>query len=485
MPKEIVQGRYGSLPFNEAIAFFRTKLNIPTERWADVWREGHNSGFMVAGALKDDLLNDFRKAVDSAIAEGKSIGWFKKEFNNIVAKHGWQHNGKSNWRAKVIYDTNMRQSYNAGRYEQLQHFDYWEYQHGDSFSPRAMHLSWHGTLLPKEHEWWQQHFPQNGWGCKCKVRGRTGKQLARQGKTVNLPPKTDIKEWTDKVTGEVWEIPKGIDPGFDYVPKKSANKQKQKKISIEKAKSFEPPERIVPTAFSTVKNVNVHSLNSVLDKLKQTDAKPQIEALGQFLAKHQTKTLFVKKNEMARGKSSYAISEQVASYLGFKGVSRYSVLARYTVRKKDKPEGFTSQSFDNVTVKVKNSHNLTKINSEKMLAELKVIIKEGAAGTGKHKFRDGISRWFGFAEAGGGFASNESRFLTWLHEIGHQVHYKTNLLPQPTTDYLTKYSDLNDKEWFAEHFIAYILDRKQLEISWPDIAVWFDDAMKLAIGNDT
>ena len=28
--------RYGSLPFEEAIAFFRQKLNMPSERWADV-----------------------------------------------------------------------------------------------------------------------------------------------------------------------------------------------------------------------------------------------------------------------------------------------------------------------------------------------------------------------------------------------------------------------------------------------------------------
>ena len=76
--------RYGSLPFIEAITFFKGKLNVPTERWNDVWQAGHNNAFMVAGAMKDDLLNDFRKAVDMAIAEGKSLTWFKKEFKNMV-----------------------------------------------------------------------------------------------------------------------------------------------------------------------------------------------------------------------------------------------------------------------------------------------------------------------------------------------------------------------------------------------------------------
>jgi len=476
--------RYGSLPFKEAISFFENKLNIPTDRWADIWRDGHNSGFMVAGALKNDLLNDFRKAVDSAISEGKSIGWFKKEFKTIVAKHGWSHTGEANWRAKVIYDTNMRQSYNAGRYEQLQHFDFWEYQHGDSLHPRPMHLSWHGTVLPKEHGFWQTHFPQNGWGCKCKVRGRTAKQLERQGKKVKLPPKGEMTEWTDKATGEVHKIPKGIDPGFDYAPKKTAIKQQQKKLSVDKSTPFEPPTRIAPSAFSTVKGVDIHSLNEVLTQLADTSAKPQIEGLRQFLTKNQIKTLFVKNNEMARGKSAWAIREQIATYLNYQGVNRAGVLGRYTLAKKNKPEGFTSESYDNVTVKVKSSHNLAKIDIKQMLKELDDIIQQGAKGTGKHKFPDGDHRWFGFLEAGGGFDSNASRFLTWLHEVGHQVHYKAGRIAKPTDKYLTKYANakrrdgsFSDEEWFAEHFVAYILRREELNKVWPDIVSWFDNIL--------
>ena len=173
---------------------------------------------MVAGALKDNLLNDFRQAVDLAIAEGKSLTWFKREFKHIVNRHGWDYTGSADWRSDIIYQTNMRQSYNAGRYEQLQHFDYWEYQHGDSITPRPHHLSWHGTVLPKDHKWWQTHMPQNGWGCKCKVRGRSKQALDRMGKDVTPAPKTETYEWIDKATGETHKIPKGIDPGFDYVP---------------------------------------------------------------------------------------------------------------------------------------------------------------------------------------------------------------------------------------------------------------------------
>jgi len=231
---------YGSLPFSEAIEYFRDKLNVPSERWADLWQSAHDSAFTIAGAMKDDLLNDFRKSVDEAIKDGKSITWFQQEFKKIVARHGWSHTGNAAWRSKVIYDTNVRQSYNAGRFEQLQRYDYWLYKHGDSRQPRELHLKWNGTLLPKDDPWWQTHFPSNGWGCKCKVFGRTQAQIDRKNLTVNQAPNDGTFEFIDKVTGEIHQVPKGIDPGFDYAPQKSEIKKRRNKIAEQKAKPYTP-----------------------------------------------------------------------------------------------------------------------------------------------------------------------------------------------------------------------------------------------------
>lgn len=466
--------RYGSLPFQESIDFFRNKLNIPTERWVDVWRDGHNSGFMVAGALKDDLLNDFRKAVDSAIAEGKSIGWFKKEFKTIVNKHGWSHTGDANWRAKVIYDTNMRQSYNAGRYEQLQRFAFWEYQHGDSSQPRAMHLSWHGTILPKEHEFWQIHFPQNGWGCKCKVRGRTAKQLERQGKKVQLPPKNELIEWNDKATGEIHQIPKGIDPGFDYAPQKAKIKQQQKKLSIDKAKPFEPPERIAPTAFSTVKGVTVHSLNNKLAEFKT--AKPQFDLLGQFLTKHEVKTLFVKASEMVpRSKASRKINDAVMNYLP-ESVKKYGY-NNYTYRAKSSamPNGWTATELNHIVVKLESNANFNKVNVSELINVVELAILQGKENI--PRTLSSIIRHWGESGHHGG------AMITWLHELGHQVHFKAGL-PKPPINRsisLTRYGSDLDVEWHAEHFAAWMLNREALARWNNNVAIYFDELMKKAL----
>ena len=75
---------YKDLPFEEAIAFFRNKANVPTERWTDVWKQSHDSAFMVAGAAKADLLNDLRNAVDQAISEGTTLAQFRERFDEAV-----------------------------------------------------------------------------------------------------------------------------------------------------------------------------------------------------------------------------------------------------------------------------------------------------------------------------------------------------------------------------------------------------------------
>ena len=471
-----MQARYGSLPFQESIDFFRAKKNIPTERWADVWRDGHNNGFAIAGALKDDLLNDFRQAVDLAIAEGKSIGWFKKQFKTIRAKHGWNHTGNSTWRSKVIYNTNLRQAYNAGRFEQLQHFPIWEYQHGDSITPRPLHLSWHNLVLPKNHPWWQTHFPSNGWGCKCKVRGRTQAWLNRKGISISRAPNDGNKQWTDKATGEIHTVPKGIDPSFDYVPKKSVMNSNVKQIAQKKAVIFNAPNRIVPSVFSTVDGVNVTKLNTVLSELKETAAAPQVTLLESFIKKHQTKTVFIQQKEMnPRSVAATNIVNDIEGYLGKH--PRYSSLSLYTTAGHTRAEGFTSSVFEHVTIKGIGTLNNIDVNELRNSVQGAVLLKEASHSV------------FTFAELlklYGTNGKNGAMLLNWVHEVGHQVHFKAGTLTRPAgmRDTITRYAQQDNYEWHAEMFVAWLLDRQALANWNEDAAIYMDELIKNAIERD-
>lgn len=208
--------------FAEQIAFFRRKLNLPSETWRDIQRAAHDRAFMVAGAMKADLLADLREAVDQAVAGG-SIGKFRKQFAEVVAKHGWTGwTGEGSaageaWRTRVIYQTNMATAYSAGRRAQLLDPDllsrrpFWRYVHNDSVThPRPHHKQWGDMRLTLRHDhpFWETHFPPNGWGCKCRVVA-----VSKPGEDdASAPP--DGWDVTDPRTG----VEFGLDEGWNYAP---------------------------------------------------------------------------------------------------------------------------------------------------------------------------------------------------------------------------------------------------------------------------
>ena len=213
------------LPFQEQIDYLQQKLDLPTQHWDDIKGAGHDRAFIVAGATKADLLSDFHTAVNQAIAEGQSIGWFKKEFESIVQKHGWEGwtgsdtKAGRDWRARVIYNTNMRASYAAGRYAQLTDPEllkarpYWKYIHNDTVAhPRPLHQSWSGTVLPHDDAFWSTHFPPNGFGCRCRVTAVTASDYK------GLPAPDDGTYTKVDRTGVAHTLPKGVDYGWDYTP---------------------------------------------------------------------------------------------------------------------------------------------------------------------------------------------------------------------------------------------------------------------------
>lgn len=209
----------GNLDFPEAIEYFRGKVNLPTEKWTDLMKGQHTRAFVVAGATKAELLSDIRAELDKALAQGTGLEEFREAFDEIVARHGWSYKGSRNWRTRVIFETNMRTAYQAGRFAQLKEAvalrPYWQYRHGDSLKPRPLHLKWDRLVLRHDDPWWETHYPPNGWGCKCTVLSLGEEDLADQGKKgPDRAPDDGVGPKPDPVTGE--PVPAGIDPGWDY-----------------------------------------------------------------------------------------------------------------------------------------------------------------------------------------------------------------------------------------------------------------------------
>lgn len=221
------------LPFRAAIDFWRGKVQLPTSGWTDIWQEQHSHAFVVAGAAQDALLGDFYSALRQAQEQGTGYPAFREKFKEIAKEHGWAYKGTPGWRSKVIYDTNIRQSYNAGRYQQMvaqkEFRPYWVYDHTSIEHPRLEHKAWDGLILPADDPWFDTHFPQNGWGCKCRVYALSAREAQREWQAVGKsgPDTAPAIEWEERTVGKngsnprTVRVPKGVDPGFARNPGKS------------------------------------------------------------------------------------------------------------------------------------------------------------------------------------------------------------------------------------------------------------------------
>lgn len=215
-------------PFAEQIAFLRQKEPLETAYWSDLLGAAHDQRFVIAGATDIAMLGDFQEAIAKALEEGRPFREFQAEFDRIVEKYGWEFRGDRAWRARVIFETNLRTAYMAGRLKQMSHPDvvrmrpFWEYRHGETRTPRhprPHHQAWHGLKLRWDDPWWKKHFPPNGFFCSCGVRSLSRRDLARMGRDgPDTAPEPLMEAVLDPVTGKLVEREQGVGDGWDYMP---------------------------------------------------------------------------------------------------------------------------------------------------------------------------------------------------------------------------------------------------------------------------
>lgn len=213
----------GAVPFQEAIDFLRDKLRLTSRGWTDVWQEQNAVAFTVAGAQSAQLVADFHQVITRAIRDGMTLAEFREDFDAIVEANGWSYRGSRGWRSRVIFETNLRTAYQAGRWQQA-----WDLRDDRPFlryvavkddRTRPQHRDWHGTVLPVTAAWWRTHYPPNGWGCRCTAQSLTARDLERRGYTVTDPaPKVaEVERSVDTPDGpRAVRVPAGIDPGWAY-----------------------------------------------------------------------------------------------------------------------------------------------------------------------------------------------------------------------------------------------------------------------------
>ena len=114
-------------------------------------------------------------------------------------------------------------AYCAGLWERIERnketHPYVRYITRDDGRVRPLHRRWDNLCLPVDHPFWKTHWPPNGWRCRCRVMSITAAEYERRtaaGTIQTEAPQIMWRDWINKRSGEVSQVPAGIDPGFDY-----------------------------------------------------------------------------------------------------------------------------------------------------------------------------------------------------------------------------------------------------------------------------
>lgn len=238
------------LPPEKAIAYLKQKGFAISWDYEDLWKQAQTEAFTVAKVTRLDILEDIRKAVQSALDEGKTAAWFAKELEPVLKKKGWwgvqdvvNPSGQienvqlgSLWRLDTIYRQNLQTAYMAGRREtQLENVDdrpWWQYVAIMDRRTRRQHKALNGIVMRYDDPFWKAFYPPNGWRCRCRVRALSGDNLrdrkidirtseGKMGMTQALVSKKsgelrDVTTFTTVYRGK--PITVSPDVGWDYPP---------------------------------------------------------------------------------------------------------------------------------------------------------------------------------------------------------------------------------------------------------------------------
>lgn len=229
-------------PPSEVIRFLKAKGLKESYDWRDLSFDEHALSFTVAKSAGYDILGDVKGALEKAIEERQDFDAFKQALTPLLKQKGWW--GKkdvvdpvtgetktvqlgSTRRLRTIYWANTRTAYGAGQWERAwrtrRALPYLIYVISTAEHKRPLHLTWVGTILPVEHEWWDTHYPPSAWGCMCRVRQCSEYEAQQAGYDPQEPPPDDglTYSWVNKRTGEVERVPLGVDPGWGRNPGKT------------------------------------------------------------------------------------------------------------------------------------------------------------------------------------------------------------------------------------------------------------------------
>jgi SPP1 gp7 family putative phage head morphogenesis protein len=180
---------FNPAPATEAVAFIRAKAPLKRAQFEQLLPELQALAFTVSGVTAADALQDLRDTV-ATLPEGVNFKTVQKQVAAKLATHLDAEDlqpllvdldpeelaakqAQLMQRARFLVRHHGNQAYAVTAYQDLQEhgdiFPFWKYLTVGDGHVRDTHRALDGLVLPKDHEFWQTHFPPWEFGCRCQV----------------------------------------------------------------------------------------------------------------------------------------------------------------------------------------------------------------------------------------------------------------------------------------------------------------------------
>ena len=200
------------------IDYLKNKQLTLTYNHYELLKQAHDKAFTVAKVTRMDLLNDIHSSLIEAIKTGRNFEAWKKSIIPTLEKKGWWGTQEitnpktgeikkviiNSNRLKKIYTINTRVAYQKHRYKEMMKLPlstYWMYRCSFLENSRESHKAMHGTVLHRDHEFWEENYPPNDYICFCGVTAHSESDLKRRGITPTQGQVQSIasKDWAYNV----------------------------------------------------------------------------------------------------------------------------------------------------------------------------------------------------------------------------------------------------------------------------------------------
>ena len=302
-------------------------------------------------------------------------------------------------------------------------------------------------------------------------------------------------KWTGKSSGDPFVVRGGYRCRHTWNPVDPDWLEKEEKKKEEKPKK-KPKSKITainPTRNYATGNYNESSINNVLENLSGQEK--SIDLTNKFINSKNILSFFL--DRQMRLKPFRKNHDTKISLLYQK--NHKDSLPDVALKPPKRANGYMMSHKEFVVVTIDDNIDFATANSKKIQDHIETILLRTKENKGKYKtritFEKNNADWSFSTALEADITMAERRIITYLHEVGHQVHYwgakETGVATMSDVFAfagrkninLTNYASTNADEYHAELFAIWSTNRKALEFYNPKLVEYMDNLVENAIKN--